>query len=43
MHNNNEVLLKILDINQSKTGDLVVFDYEKDLNKKIKRSFVVFW
>lgn len=42
MHNNDEVILKILDINQGKTGNLVVFDYEQDLKKKIKRSFVIF-
>ena len=41
MNTNKDVVLKIVDKHINANGNLVVFDYEKDLNKIIKRSFLV--
>ena len=41
MNTNKDVLLKNLPFKKSEFGNLIVFDYEKDLGKIIKRSFVV--
>tara|TARA_Y100000739_G_C20605436_1_gene465349 strand:+ start:1351 stop:1764 length:414 start_codon:yes stop_codon:yes gene_type:complete len=41
MNTNKDVLLKDLPFKKSEFGNLFVFDYEKDLGKIIKRSFLV--
>ena len=41
MNTNKDVLLKNLPFKKSEFGNLFVFDYEKDLGKIIKRSFLV--
>lgn len=41
MNTNKDVLIKNLPFNKSESGNLFIFDYEKDLGKIIKRSFLV--
>ena len=41
MNTNKDVSLKIVDNHTNDNGNLVVFDYEKDLKKVIKRSFLI--
>ena len=41
MNTNKDVFLKIVDKHTNANGNLVVFDYEKDLEKVIKRSFII--
>ena len=41
MNTNKDVLLKNLPFNKNELGNLYVFEYEKDLGKIIKRSFLV--
>ncbi len=41
MNTNKDVILKKVEKYCNDSGNLVVFDYEKDLNKDIKRSFLV--
>ena len=41
MNTNNDVVLKNLPYKNNDSGNLYVYDYEKDLNLNIKRRFIV--
>ena len=41
MNTNKDVFLQIVDQHTNSNGKLVVFDYEKDIKKVIKRSFLI--